>query len=113
MSMPTVRPMNTTSRPTTTANCHDQRADESRLGRCDVGPASGGGEVVDTPPMLRVGDGQSNPPSSTQDRPTRRSRDTFGGQSARRPAIRATLTCVDQEERIALFLDYENLAIGA
>jgi uncharacterized protein (TIGR00288 family) len=24
-----------------------------------------------------------------------------------------TLTCVDQEERIALFLDYENLAIGA
>ena len=30
---------------------------------------------------------------------------------ARRPA--RTLTGVDQEERIALFLDYENLAIGA
>jgi len=26
---------------------------------------------------------------------------------------RRTLTGVDQEERIALFLDYENLAIGA
>jgi uncharacterized protein (TIGR00288 family) len=27
--------------------------------------------------------------------------------------VRRSLTCVDQEERIALFLDYENLAIGA
>jgi uncharacterized protein (TIGR00288 family) len=28
-------------------------------------------------------------------------------------AVGRTLTCVDQEERIALFLDYENLALGA
>src|SRR5262245_62472932 len=39
--------------------------------------------------------------------------------AASRPAVRArvargrTLTSVDQEERIALFLDYENLALGA
>jgi uncharacterized protein (TIGR00288 family) len=32
---------------------------------------------------------------------------------SRAGATGRTLTCVDQEERIALFLDYENLAIGA
>jgi uncharacterized protein (TIGR00288 family) len=34
-----------------------------------------------------------------------------GGSPA--PAAGRTLDCVDQEERIALFLDYENLALGA
>ena len=44
--------------------------------------------------------------------PTARWRDGRPGVTPDAPVTR-TLTCVDHEERIALFLDYENLAISA